>query len=161
MPRRWGPAAVPVQVLAALARPLFVPQVYLGGDQRGPGQRSTYPLSCSLMAARASRLGASASGGVSFPELPGSPKVERRRRPGSQPKALRRSGAGWPGGRAGGTAGEGALRAYGAGLGWAPPPPRDQGNLDSLGLGSWGFQNRKKKEKPRARGKGFKVDSGT
>ena len=93
------------------------------GDPRAP--RCTYPLSCSLMAARAPRPGEGASGGVSLPEPPGSPKVERRRRrPSSQLKALRRSRRGLAGGRAGGRgAREGALRADGAGLGRAPPPP--------------------------------------
>lgn len=60
-----------------------------------------------------------------MPKPRGSPKVKRRR-PGSQPKALRRSRrwlAGWRAGRTG----RGELRADGAGLGRAPPPPKDLG----------------------------------
>lgn len=88
------------------------------GDLRAA--RCTYPLSCSLMAARAPRSGEGVSGVVSFPEPPGSPKVERRRccrrrRPGSKLKALRRSRRGLAGGRA--ARGRGRCRQ--TGRGWA------------------------------------------
>lgn len=91
------------------------------GDLRAA--RCTYPLSCSLMAAKVPRSGERVSGGVSFPEPPGSPKVERRRRrcrrrrrrPGSKLKALRRSRRGLAGGRA--ARGRGRCRQ--TGRGWA------------------------------------------
>lgn len=70
------------------------------------------------MAARAPRSGE----GEQRSELPstaGIPKVERRRRPGSQLKALRRSRRGLAGGRAGGGGGA-AGRRGGAGPGSAP-----------------------------------------
>lgn len=132
------------------------------GDTGAP--RCTYPLSCSLMAARDPRSDEGASGGVSFPEPPGSPKVERRRRrrPGSQPKALRRSRRGLADGRAGGRAGvracrEGALRADGAGPGRAPPPPRAQGTRTPRDPGRSGLSKRKgeRKEKERKTAEGI------
>lgn len=118
LPKFWPPRLAP----------LFVPQVH-GLRGIAGGQRGTYPLSCSLMAARAPRTGE----GKRMSELPraaGSRKVERRRRrPGSQPKALRRSGRGLAGRRTGGdqAGGEGALRVDGAGPGQAPPPTGDPG----------------------------------
>ena len=63
------------------------------GDLRAA--RCTYPLSCSLMAARAPRSGEGVSGEVSFPEPPGSPKVELPPPP-PRLKALRRSRRGLP-----------------------------------------------------------------
>ena len=119
------------------------------GDLRAA--RCTYPLSCSLMAARAPRSGEGVSREVSFPEPPGSLKVERRRRcrrrrrrPGSKLKALRRSRRGLAGGRA--ARGRGRCRQTGRGWAGLRPylAPWEPGLWET---GSRGFQNGKEKEK--------------
>lgn len=117
------------------------------------GARGTYPLSCSLMAARAPRTGE----GKRMSELPraaGSRKVERRRRPGSQPKALRRSGRGLAGRRPGGdqAGGERALRVDGAGPGQAPPPMGDPGTRTPADPALGDFQSERKEKRKKGRG---------
>lgn len=125
VPRRLEPGVLPPR-LSKFRPPRLAPRSCHKctdcGDPRGP--QGTYPLSCSLMAARAPRTGE----GERMSELPsaaGSRKVGRRRRPGSQQKALRRSGRGLPGGRAdgrrpGGRGGGAAGRRGGTGPRSAP-----------------------------------------
>lgn len=163
VPRRLEPGVLPPR-LPKFRPPRLAPcschKCTDCGDPRGP--RGTYPLSCSLMAARAPWTGE----GKQMSELPraaSSRKVERRRRPGSQQKALRRSGRGLPGRRTGGdqAGGEGALRVDGAGPGQAPPPTGDPGTGTpadpALGDFQW-KEKRKEKERQRRR---FKVVPGT
>lgn len=105
------------------------------------------------MAARAARSGE----GERRSELPGAaglPKVERRRRPGSQLKALRRSRRGLAGGPAGGdgAGGERALRGDGAGPRQAPPPTGDPGSRTPAdpALGDFRAETKEKEKKKKA-----------
>lgn len=91
-----------------------------------------------------------------MPEPRVSPKVKRRR-PGSQRKALRRSCRWLAGWRAGGPDREGELRADGAGLGRAPPPPKDLGTWIARARAVSTFkaeQKEKKKKRYKERPKG-------
>ena len=95
------------------------------------------------MAARAPRSREGVSGEVSFPEPPGSPKVELPPPP-PRLKALRRSRRGLAGGRA--ERGRGRCRQTGRGWAGLRPylAPWEPGLWET---GSRGFQNGKEKEK--------------
>lgn len=106
------------------------------------------------------------SGGVSFPDPTGSPKVERRRRrrrrrPGSKLKALRRSRRGLAGGRV--ACGRGRCRQTGRGWAGLRPylAPWEPGLRETRqAVGAFKTERKKRKAKER-RSRRFKVVPGT